>query len=434
MTAVVKAHYAPDLMTLATQGALMGAMERFFAKRLVHAWPAAFDRKKHGQAVSLDEVEIIVLSPDRIGAPAGGSGAQVFFAYYFHREGCKNRLRPSPPVVIKLGSKDKLREEQRFKRHWPKLGSAIEAHFAFPHYLDEEDHTFSVLIAPFQSQYTPDADTLRHDIKLVDLWHHLYSIDEVNPDVNSPDWTVIGRYIKQALETMDHVHNKGMEHYIRKDVNYANEYKWYLRGTFALPGGAGAAGRAHIPQLIFGNASEVRAFGREWPNPVHLIKELLGSKNKFNNIAVGPVHGDLHPKNIVVGYGDSVQIIDFGWAARARVPIVVDYLLLDINVRSTTLPSQLGQADIAAIATFLDPNQDPSTLHELLRPRAKLIKEKIWKPLKSKGIVKDWHNEYLIPFFIVAFGLLVHLDAARNQPAMVASVLAAAERIKRGRT
>lgn len=110
----------------------------------------------------------------------------------------------------------------------------------------------------------------------------------------------------------------------------------------------------------------------------------------------------------------------------------MDYLLLDINLRSTTLPSQLAETDMLAMADFLDRSQDPDSLSSLLQPRAKLIKDEIWLRLSSNNIVVDWRKEYLIPLFIVAYGLLVHLDDARNQAALIATVLAAGERIKNG--
>jgi hypothetical protein len=41
-----------------------------------------------------------------------------------------------------------------------------------------------------------------------------------------------------------------------------------------------------------------------------------------------------------------------------------------------------------------------------------------------------WYEEYLVPFFLVAYGLLVHLESARNQRALLATVLASAQRIQ----
>ena len=91
-------------------------------------------------------------------------------------------------------------------------------------------------------------------------------------------------------------------------------------------------------------------------------------------------------------------------------------------------PSQIGEADVVKIAEFLDPTQSIADLHPLLQPLAKAIKAQIWN--RTTDVVSAWTAEYLIPFFLVAYGLLVYLDAARNQPALIASVLAAGRRIE----
>ena len=71
---------------------------------------------------------------------------------------------------------------------------------------------------------------------------------------------------------------------------------------------------------------------------------------RFTGI-LGAVHGDLHPKNIVLGNYGNVQIIDFGWAG-VDPHVVVDYALLDINIRGTTLPSQISEHSILDLGGF----------------------------------------------------------------------------------
>jgi hypothetical protein len=423
----VRARYMPDLMDEASASALMDAMERLLSSdHLKEVWPAASDRKRDGKDIPLDQVDIMALSLDRIGAPAGASGARVFVAYYsFRNGGTVDDLLASPPLVIKMGPRDKLREEYEFTKKWPALRLDIRARFAMPITLDDANPDIAVLIAPFLSDYAPSDDGTRHRVGLDDLWRHLIQPAELKAII---DWDGTGRCIAKALALVDHVHRRNRGHYSRDDSSYWAAYEWYLRDTYAPPGPPSS--RAHIPELIFGVDPTVTAFGRKWTNPVMLIRDLM-QPSKMHKSTVGAVHGDLHPKNIVLGANEDVHIIDFGWS-RSDGPVVVDYLLLDINLRGTTLPSQYGEAAALAMGDFLDENQEPASLNSYLRPRAKLIKEQIWKPLKAKNIVVDWNSEYLIPLFIMAYGLLVHLDAARNQLAMIATVLCAAERIKRG--
>jgi Ternary complex associated domain 9 len=421
------ARYTPELMDDASRCALMGTLERLLSSELLEqVWPAAFDRKQEKNGLSHEEIDIVVLPLDRIGAPPGASGARVFVAYYSHRESSSaSRCLASPPLVVKMGSRDKLLTEIDFRKSWPTLGQDIRARFAMPIKLDDTNPDIAVLIAPFRSRYAPDQEGLRNGVGVVDLWSLLHKPEELKAVV---EWRTIENCIAQALAAMDAPHRNNKATYSRSKTSYYRAYDWYLRNTYAPPGAQ--SDRGHIPELIFGKESHVAAFGRRWPNPVSVISDIM-DPSIIHEATVGAVHGDLHPKNIVLGHSDVVQIIDFGWSC-SGAPVVVDYLLLDLNLRGTTLPSQLGEQEALAIGNFLDESQDPSGLHPLLIPRARLIKEQIWRPLREKKIVLNWSSEYLIPFFIIAYGLLVYLDAARNQPAMIASVLHAADRIRRG--
>jgi hypothetical protein len=83
-----------------------------------------------------------------------------------------------------------------------------------------------------------------------------------------------------------------------------------------------------------------------------------------------------------------------------------------------------------ALAGFLRPTQEVDDLPAPVRCRAALIKDCVWSAAKV-GAAEDWFSEYLIPMFLVSFGLLVHLDSARNQNAIVALTLSLASEIER---
>ena len=102
---------------------------------------------------------------------------------------------------------------------------------------------------------------------------------------------------------------------------------------------------------------------------------------------------------------------------------------MDINLRSITLPSHVQEREILKMARFLTRDRKPTAMQPFLQRRVDLIQEAIWERVKQQGIVRNWLAEYVIPLFIMAYGLLVHLDKARNQMALVATVLAAAEYI-----
>lgn len=165
----------------------------------------------------------------------------------------------------------------------------------------------------------------------------------------------------------------------------------------------------------------------EWPNPSTIIRRII-EQSLLCTGYLGAVHGDLHPKNIVLDSFDSAQIIDFGWAD-VDCHIVLDYVLLDLNLRGVTLPSQVSEQGILQLAGFLDECADVTGFPAAARERARIIRDVIWKKARAYAIVADWGREYLIPLFLVGYGLLVHLDSARNQPALVATVLQLAKRL-----
>lgn len=103
-------------------------------------------------------------------------------------------------------------------------------------------------------------------------------------------------------------------------------------------------------------------------------------------------------------------------------------MLLDLNLRAMTLPAQTSESDVIALADMLGPADNVESLPNNIRQRARIIKNVIWDRATRTDIA-DWEREYLVPLFLVGYGLLVYLDTARNQAALVASVLALAEKL-----
>lgn len=415
-----KAVFVPEMMDEAKQRAMMAALERLLdCDAIKSVWPAAFDRRKNGNPISPSEVKIIVLPLDRIGAPAGASGAGVYIAYYSHAPMSGDALLASPPLVVKIGKADKLREEKKGAEDWPTLSQKDAERFALPFLLDQDDSNWAVLVAPFHSKFNITEEGTRNTIEVRDLWRLLENKDELL-GLDDGHWGKIEICVAEALDAVQSPHHDTLAKPKRVVQSYGSAYKWYMRRT------TGTCRLRHIPRLIFGSESTVWAFGRTWYNPVPLVEELVSGR-EFSG-CVGAVHGDLHPKNIVLNHQNAARIIDFGWAKR-DAHIVQDYLLLDINLRGTTLPSQMAEADVLAFASFLNPCQNVADLPISVQPRARIIKDVIWEKAKARA-VQDWEAEYLIPLLLVGYGLLVFLDNARNQPALVATVLAAARAIR----
>lgn len=405
----------PDMMESAAAEALQSALERLYQCEhlLKQVWPSAFESPSAPCRIPLDAVEIVVLPLDRIGAPPGASGASVYVAYFAHKADESTRRTASQPLVVKIGARDKLRAEKDGAGNWPLLPGQARSKFAFPLQLDETNPERAVLVSPFQSMSEVQQDGSRNKVEVRDLWRLLENKDEPNP-THTTDWIKIGRLIAEALDSVAPSHRAGRACPKAEGTTYEEQYERYLRKTTSDKA-------EHLPQLLFGKEARTHAFGREWPNPTEVVRRIIKHRMPFSGI-LGSVHGDLHPKNIVLTSYDGVQIIDFGWATNSR-HVVVDYVLLDLNLRGTTLPSQIDEGAILSLACFLEPHDDLAALPQPVRARAEVIKNVIWEKAKERAIEKDWTAEYLIPLLLVGYGLLVHLDSARNQPAIIATVL-----------
>lgn len=304
MIASKHARYVPDLMDERSKAALMDVLEGLYLNSfLKDAWPAAYDAREVGNSIPLCKIDIVVLSLDRIGAPFGASGAKVFISYFSHRDSdSDNRRRASPPLVVKIGTSKKLKSEYDIRKDWPTLSQDIRSHFAIPIDFREIDSDLAVLIAPFRSHFWLSDDGIRLNLKHADLWYLLSRPEELRID-GEKNWAAIETTISHALDTVDHVHRNNKAKYLRSSAKYSEVYCRYLRNTFAITGTD--AKHSHIPKHTFGSAEQVSVFGRSWSNPSRLISEIMNASDEFEG-TMGPVHGDLHPKNIVIGHADSV--------------------------------------------------------------------------------------------------------------------------------
>ena len=404
--------FVADIMPGRDQRALTNALERFLhSEPSNEIWPDS----RHSR---LDALDLVVLPLERVGAPAGQSGGRVFVAYFrAHTRGTGTPEVPcSRPIAVKIDRKHKMRDERSRVKQLPPLAGLAKPIACLD--LTPIDDDRAILIAPFRSIDEPP-----EEIKVKDLWTVLQTADGPRDCALVDAWPRVSRHVKGALEIVDRLHQG--EGRGRRTQSYAEALEWYLRETRIAGGSPGS--RAHYPRGIFGDAPRVNALGRDWVNPTRVVDRLLKPSRTFEAV-IGAVHGDLHPKNVVLDKSDEPHIIDFGWA-RTDGAIVVDYILMDINLRSITLPSHVQEREILKMARFLTRDRKPTAMQPFLQRRVDLIQEAIWERVKQQGIVRNWLAEYVIPLFIMAYGLLVHLDKARNQMALVATVLAAAEYI-----
>jgi len=194
---------------------------------------------------------------------------------------------------------------------------------------------------------------------------------------------------------------------IVKRSTYAEEYDWYLRGLEKT-------GKAWLSILESAweprHIKTVHNFGDKYWNPLFVYDQI---KNMEHDFKIGAVHGDLHPRNIVIGYDDSANIIDFGWSTN-DAHIVKDFVLMEANLRFASLHAKFTCKFVSTLAKIIETDQMVTatdhgiySLISVLRERCKEVYN-----IDKKDI--DWTRDYLIPLFLVSLGLSKYMNTHNN--------------------
>ena len=383
----------------------------------VRVWPSICVGENAEPAQLPDPFETVIVPLSRLGTDQGLSGASVFIAYFLDPE---QTYLPSVPLVVKIDKHYRLQRELTAALQWPQHQEIYRRPFAYPFYLsDGSGEESAVLIAPFSSQFEVDTNASLQ-VGIHDLWKMLHEQSEAN---EGSDLSQKIRDANNALYfAMRNIHRNGRFQLPRKDLSYEAEYRLYLRKLkWDSPD--------QIPCVLFGTQDRTNLLGFEWPNPCKVIDNIF-RRNIFQG-AIGPVHGDLHPKNVVIDSENLVSVIDFAWA-RPDGHVIVDYVLMEINYRAMTCPSQVSIKDLLLMARWLDTDEkicSDNSINSIVVDRCELIAEGLRKNLEMEGMIHDWDSEYLAPMLLVAFGLLKHLDRARNQISLLVTVLCLADRL-----
>lgn len=391
-------------------------------------WPSL------GDAVTASEMHkharLVLMPLERLGSESGASGCHVVIGRFERIGKNDNTLSRSHPLVIKFprtkerrkGNQSLAREKRQKEEVQDlidELGSNTE-HIAAPLWLDTTG-AYHVLWSVLEAAEKDDRDA--DALRIYDLRHALSG--------HPPPETWDGRLnfheaFRSVFELLRYFHAPA--HGARKSKSVLKEYRTgeevdYLR-RFNKKKEWGKALRTAWP------SATVRVAGKTWPNPIHVLSRLGRVKVSAFCRAV---HGDLHPRNIVFAADAQPRIIDFGWVRTSR-HVVKDFALLECNLRFQILPPHIPVEDMLHMARWIHSTKPPSFRDPRVRERAKLIEElrEIVRARMALWDVKtqrDFDREYVIPLFLVAFGLLKHLHQAQNQTAALLTVLSLAKYI-----
>ena len=372
------------------------ALDKALKEHRDRVWPClvqARDAARHEQ---------VLVPLSRLSAPQGYSGASVFIAYW---RGAGAR-RASLPLIVKVGDRSTLEGERHRAARVPPHPGGADARLARPLSLERVSDKW-VLISPFASMTTTNDGGTTYEFRIEDLWKRLH---------DSATYDDLEASLSKTYKLIHQMHGDGRTRPRRRGMKYNKQYLPYLRGI--------DSSRRTLATSLFGRDRSTRMFERSWTNPLRVMDKLL--TEGFRG-ARGPIHGDLHPKNIVFEdeKDSNPTIIDFGWA-NADAHVVADYVLMDVNLRAMTLATHVSATAAVQLAEMLDRDADVPG-DEAIEVRARLIKKVLWPQVAP--FVVDWDREYLVPLFLMSLGLLRYLHNARNQTALLALVLAAGDRI-----
>ena len=313
----------------------------------------------------------------------GRSGAKVFLTFFDH-EG------KSIPYVFKTSQKEDIKAEFEAMKSIAQLVDDVSFKTK-PVYCRK----LGGILYPYRAGITkvdspidfPDFEKIA-----IDTYNDKYSINDSIKIIN------------QVFIKMKNAHNVKK----RQEKSILKLYSRYLRRHRSR----------EIIKLIFGSKGDSEQFnflGKNIYNPLYLINQL--SDRRFN-LWIGFVHGDLHPRNIVLFEGRVPYLIDFAWAC-AEQHILVDFVLLENSLRFLLFPRIYNFKEQAEVDESLLEETGYDNIKNIhfsagikRRLYSKLAKMIAAIRIEAKDYFENNFNEYLIAQFLVLYGLLRYDDYA----------------------
>ncbi|KCZ71282.1 hypothetical protein ANME2D_02484 [Candidatus Methanoperedens nitroreducens] len=200
----------------------------------------------------------------------------------------------------------------------------------------------------------------------------------------------------------DELENLNEGRTIQRCSSLLKEYEWYLRGNKSEKLICSWLGSSDIEYIKF--------FGVEVINPLKFMKD-FGGFSQQTKITVKNIHGDLHPKNVIVNKNLEPRLIDFEWANKKHA--LKDYVLMEASIKffqmSRTLPLTQCMKFEKQLVDFKN-FEEIEALFPIDKDRFFLEAYRIIWYIRKKAmefcIWKNKKAEYLSSLFLVSHGLL----------------------------
>jgi hypothetical protein len=171
----------------------------------------------------------------------------------------------------------------------------------------------------------------------------------------------------------------------------------------------------------------VEELNRSFYNPINCLERLTKLEV---NLQLGAIHGDLHPRNVVLAGTNEPHLIDFGWAAD-RAHIAKDFALMECNLRFVTVRPDIAADDLSAFTRWIAFDETPPNLKSEDCNKLVLLIQKLREIARRHFPTdSDWDAQYIVPLFLTAFGLLQVLPSIDNQMAARLTILQLSQYLK----
>jgi hypothetical protein len=364
-------------------------------------WPALHAHNADDGGTPEVKPRLVLLPLSRIGSEGGFSGSKIFLGYF--SDVGAGRIFPSLPLVIKFaeiqeGESRKLFEEKNLADTVRPFLAYHKDAFAVPLFLDENDG-YDVLWSPFALTEMVEWQTEASRLSLSAL-DFRQLLKEQSPGTNA-----VKELIQAVYKILRPLHRRARP-VQREQRTYREEYERYLR---RFPDKWGAKWVA-----AWGDSEYMTDLGGEtFHNPIWVLNRLLEAR--AITMLTGAVHGDLHPGNIMFSQVGAPSVIDFGWAT-SNSHVAKDFVLLECNLRFTYLHADTALNDVVTLSEWVGNTTECGHLSDAEANQAYDAIKAIRSSFEQLGDeATDWDLEYVVPLFIVAFGLLRFLDENWNQ-------------------
>lgn len=206
--------------------------------------------------------------------------------------------------------------------------------------------------------------------------------------------------IEEVFKKMSRAHSRCK---VEQGVQWRKFVGRYLRNDKA---------RNRVRSVLGARADSRKIYflGAEIDNPLIYLDDLPARMD----VPVAPVHGDLHPDNVIVDHNDLPHLIDFAWAKK-RENLLVDFVLLESSIRFMAFPRPINLEDQLRVDRALIDEDGykrvrtlhfPKAMHQNDYARMSCAVEAIRE--RARGFLGDKFSmeQYLFTQMIVLYGLL----------------------------